>query len=157
MKAGRGALKGNNAMKYQLAAAACLAVGVAMSAAARAGDGNETSEDGVDQRLGAEVSRICFPRNINNWKEVDGEDNVILLEQGVNDWHRVELAGACRYSDIRFTQKIALETRPAGGCVTKGDVITLIDNTGFNNRCTIIRINEWDDDAPAPGEEEGGT
>ena len=140
-------------MKYRLAAAACLAACVAMNGGAKAGE--ENSEDGVDRRLGAEVSRICFPRNINNWKEVKGEDNVLLLEQGVNDWYRVELAGACRYSDIRFTQKIALETRPAGGCVTRGDVITLIDGAGFNHRCPITGINQWDENASAPGEEEG--
>ena len=137
-------------MKSHLLTAACLAVGLATVSAAKA----EEESDGVDQRLGEEVSRICFARNVDGWKGVKGEDNVILLEEGLNDWYRVELLGACRYSDIRFAQRIALETRPGGGCVTKGDVITLIDSAAFNHRCTITQINEWDDDAPAPGEEE---
>lgn len=141
-------------MKFQLAMAACLAAGAAINAAALAGESNGEGEEGADARLGEEVRRICFQRNINNWKGVKGEDNVILLEEGVNDWYRVELIGACRYPDIRFTHQIALETRPGGGCVTNGDVITLIDRTGFNRRCTITQINEWDDDAPAPEEEE---
>lgn len=139
-------------MKSHIFIAACLAAGMTVFSSAYAED--EGGEEKVDLRLGEEVDRICFPRNINGWKTVKKEDNVLLLEEGVNDWYRVELLGACRYRDLRFTHKIALETRPSGGCVTRGDVITLIDNSGFNRRCTITQINEWDDDAPAPSDEE---
>lgn len=139
-------------MNSHLLIAACLAAGMAAFSNAKAED--EGGEDKADQRLGEEVSRICFPRNINGWKTIKGEDNVLLLEEGVNDWYRVELLGACRYSDLRFTQTIALESRPSGGCVTRGDVITLIDRSSFNRRCTITQINEWDDKAPAPSDEE---
>ena len=122
----------------------------------RAGDPSVESAraSGPDPRVGREVSRICFPRNIDGFKVADGYDRAVLLEEGVNDWYLVQLSGACRSRDFRFANVIALENRPSGGCVTRGDVIIVSDNGTFNNRCFINQINEWDDDAPAPGDEE---
>jgi hypothetical protein len=113
----------------------------------------EETEDAVDLRLGEEVDRICFGRDINGWKTVDKEDDVLLLERGVNNWYRVELLGACDYYVLRRAFSIGLDSRPAGGCVTRGDYIIVEDSPGFPRRCAITRMYEWDDDAPAPGEE----
>ena len=132
------------------AAACCLA---AWAPGAFAGDGaGDRSETGekADPRIGEKVNRICFQRNIRNWRAVEGEDNVVLLEENLNDWYRVEVIGACRYRDFRFTQTIALASNPVGGCVTPGDVIILLDNNAIERRCTISRINVWDEDAEAP-------
>ena len=127
----------------------------AMSALADEPENN--TEHGVDLRIGEEVNRICFPRNINGWKAVKGEDNVLLLEEGVNDWYRVELIGACDYRVLRRAMAIAIDSRPRGGCITRGDRIIVEDSPGFNRRCAISQINVWDDDAPAPGEEDEET
>ena len=147
---GPGAHKGLKIMNYQtiLAAAAALAA-VSFPALAE-----ENTDEAVDKRIGEEVNRICFPRNINGWKTVDGEDNVVLLEEGVNDWYRVEVSGACSERVFRFAHVIGLESRPAGGCLRRGDVILVEDTSRFARRCYIKRIYQWDDDAPAPGEEE---
>lgn len=127
------------------ATAAALLAFAGSSAAAEAG-----AEARADPRLGPEIDRICFQRNINGWRELKGVDNVVLLETGVNDWHRVELAGACRASLFRFAQTIGIESRPGGGCVTRGDVILVGQTGGFVHRCIITKINKWDIKAPAP-------
>ncbi len=129
--------------------AAAMFSAVSLPAVAQA----EADEAG-DPRIGAEVEKICFPRNINGWKEVKGEDNVVLLEESVNDWYRVEVSGACTERVFRFAQVIGIDSRPVGGCVRRGDVIIVQDTGRFTHRCFIKRIYEWDDDAPAPGEEE---
>ncbi|GAB4518671.1 MAG: hypothetical protein Kow00133_03900 [Amphiplicatus sp.] len=133
--------------------AAFLAAGSVMDARAGEEEG-EQEADAVeaDPRLGAEVDRICFGRNINGWKPAKGEDDVVLLERGVNDWYRVELSGACDERLFRFAHAIGIESRPAGGCVTRGDVIIVEDTGNFTRRCFIRRIYEWDDKASAPEE-----
>lgn len=108
-----------------------------------------------DPRIGPEVDRICFARNINGWKALKGEDDVVLLESGVNDWYRVETTGGCRESAFRFAEVIGLEQRPAGGCVTRGDVIIVRDSGDFTRRCFISKINKWDDKAKAPEVDRG--
>ncbi len=130
------------------AAAAALAAIVTPSLA------EKEKNNGPDPRIGAKVDRICFPRNINGWKSVKGEDNVVLLEKGVNDWYRVEVSGACPERVFRFAQVIGLDSRPGGGCLRRGDVIIVEDSGGFSQRCHIRRIYEWDENAPAPSEEE---
>ncbi len=109
-------------------------------------------EDVVDQRIGEEVDRICFQRNIDGWKEAKGFDSAVLLERGVNDWYLVEVSGACRARDFRFAQTIGIDSRPRGGCVRRGDILLVEGGGGFVNRCFISEIYEWDDDAPAPGD-----
>ena len=116
---------------------------------------------GEDPRIGEEVKRICFARNIDNFKSIDGDDQAILLEEGVNDWYRVELSGACRGSTIRHAQSIALDPR-AGSCLRRNDVLILSDsvfgsNDAFRNRrCFIGKINVWNEDAELEAEEDAG-
>lgn len=106
-----------------------------------------------DTRVGADVNNICFIRNIRNWREADGYPDAVLLERTLNDWYLVELTGACRSQDFRFALTIGLDSRPAGGCITRGDAILVRSGGGFVNRCLISDIKEWDEDAPAPHEE----
>ncbi len=100
-----------------------------------------------DPRLGAEASSICFPRSINGWSTIDGDDDAIILTRGVNDRYRVEYSGACSSSDFRFAQKIGIGNRPGGGCLTRGDFLLVEGPGDFVNRCFITKINEWDEDA----------
>lgn len=112
-------------------------------------------ENAADPRQGAEVDRICFGRNINNFKAIDGVDDVILLEKGVNDWYRAKLIGACSYSQLRGAQAVAIEQHPAGGCVTPGDYLifsrSAFGDFSFPNttRCAITDIHEWNEDVAA--------
>lgn len=112
-------------------------------------------EKASDPRQGAEVDRICFGRNINNFKTIDGVDDAILLERGVNDWYRAKLLGACSYSQLRWAQAVAIEQHPAGGCVTDGDYLifsrSAFGDFSFPNttRCAITDIHEWNEDAAA--------
>ena len=122
------------------------------SSAAIAGDPEDA--DKPDPRIGKEVNRICFSRTIDSWKAVKGEDNVVLLRKGVRDWYRVELIGLCRANDFRSALTIGIESRPAGGCVTRGDVILVRGPGDFVNRCHISKIYEWDPKATAPEETE---
>ena len=123
---------------------------VAMVASGHAGqDPAPAQDEGVDPRIGPEVRRICFGRNINGWRTLKKQDDVILLERGINHWYRVELSGSCDYSALNFAQTIGIDSRPAGGCVTRGDIIIVHDSTGFDRRCFITDIYEWDEDAVA--------
>ena len=129
-----------------LAAAACATP--ATDGAGAIGGPAELAEP--DPRIGPEVNRICFPRSINSWRVIDG-DEAILLRRGVNDLFRVEYTGSCRSSDFRFAETIGIVGRPAGGCLTRGDRLLVEGPGNFVNRCLITQINEWDEDA---GEED---
>ena len=90
--------------------------------------------------------------NLDMLKEIEGDDRAVLLETGVNNWYRVELAGGCRYRDFRFAHQIGIDTRPGGGCLGRGDAI-LVGGSGRSPlRCIVTQINEWDDKAPPPEE-----
>ncbi|MEK7265203.1 MAG: DUF6491 family protein [Pseudomonadota bacterium] len=125
-----------------------LLAGLSVSAAA--------AESGkADPRLGEQVDRICFGRNINNFKTIEGEDDAILLEKGVNDWYKATLIGACNYSQLKWAQAVAIDQRPAGGCVTPGDYLifsrSAFGDFSFPNttRCAISEIYRWNPDAAA--------
>ncbi len=107
----------------------------------------------ADPRMGDEVRNICFGQNINGWAAVKGEDDVVLLKRSVNDWYRVELAGACDYRLLRSAFSIGIDSRPAGGCVSRGDVIIVRDQPGFDRRCVITKIYQWDKDGVAEEEQ----
>lgn len=126
----------------------------AMQSAAFAGE--EVEKEGLlsDPRVGEKVDRICFQRSIDGWRTAKGFGRAVLLNRGVNDWYLVKVSGACRANDFAFAHKIGIESRPAGGCVRRGDVI-LVEGAGRSvNRCFIRSINRWDDDAEAPQEED---
>ena len=138
-------------MWRQSFAALAVSIGAALLAApASAGD---KKDDGVDKRIGEKVDRICFQRTIDGWREARGFRKAVLLERGVNNWYLVKLSGSCNAHDFRFAQSIGIESRPAGGCVRRGDVILVRGAGDFVNRCFIREMYEWDDDAPAPGED----
>lgn len=108
-----------------------------------------------DPRVGEQVDRICFGRNINNFKTIEGEDDAILLEKGVNDWFKATLIGACNYRELKWAQAVAIDQRPAGGCVTPGDYL-IFSRSAFGDfkfpnttRCAISAIYKWDPDAKA--------
>ncbi len=119
-------------------------------AAAVLGGAALADEERGDSRLGEQVDRICFGRNINNFKAIEGEDDAILLEKGVNDWYKATLIGACSYRELKWAQAVAIDQRPAGGCVTPGDYLifsrSITGDFSFPNatRCAISEIYEWD-------------
>lgn len=112
-------------------------------------------EKKTDPRQGAEVDRICFGRNINNFKAIEGVDDAVLLEKSVNDWYKAKLIGACNWRELKWAQAVAIEQHPAGGCVTEGDYLifsrSVFGDFTFPNttRCAISEIYEWNPDAAA--------
>lgn len=134
-------------------AAAGFAGAAMMSAAfAEHHEGDETKA--ADPRLGEKVDRICFASTINGWRSVKGEDDTVLLERGVNDWYKVNLAGGCDEHLFRSALTIGIDSHPGGGCVTRGDVIIVKDSPGFTRRCMIHSIYKWDEDAAMEDEEQ---
>lgn len=133
---------------FALAAAAAVmtALGVAGTAWSR---DEPAGEEKADPRLGVEVDRICFSRDISNFATIDDEDDAVLLERGVNDWYKVTLAGACNYNRLRFAQSVAIDERPRGGCITRGDALVFSDSAfgdfSFPNatRCIITEMFRW--------------
>lgn len=136
---------------FALAAAAVAAVTFGAAGTALSG------EKEVDPRLGEEVDRICFSRDIDGFRTIDDEDDAVLLERGVNDWYRAALSGPCNYNALRFAQSVAIDDRPRGGCVTRGDALVFSDSAfgdfRFPNatRCIIVEIHRWDEKAQASG------
>lgn len=129
-------------------------IGAALITGAAFANHHESEEDAApDPRIGEKVDRICFGSSINGWKSIKGQDNVVLLEKGVNDWYYTELSGACRSSTLRSALSIGIDSRPAGGCVTRGDAIIVNDGPGFTQRCFITGIYKWDKDAKAEDKE----
>lgn len=95
--------------------------------------------------------RICFRRGINSFRLVEDEDNVVLLERGVNNWYRVELTGGrCTYRNLRSAQGVAIQSPRFGGCVMSGDILIFSDTVfggapgafATQSRCTILGIEE---------------
>jgi len=127
---------------------------LAAGAALLAG-GAALAGDDVDPRQGEKVGRICFGRDINNFKAIKGEDDAILLERSVNDWYKATLIGACNYRELKWAQAVIIDQRPAGGCVTRGDTLifsrSITGDFSFPNatRCIIQDIYKWDPDATA--------
>ncbi len=115
----------------------------------------EAEEAAPPARLGPEVDRICFGRNIHSWKTVDGYGDAVLLRKGVNDWFLVEVSGNCRANDFKFAQTIGIESRPVGGCIRRSDYILVHSAGGFTNRCFIQGLYQWNDDAPEEDADDG--
>ncbi|MFZ5618983.1 MAG: DUF6491 family protein [Pseudomonadota bacterium] len=134
--------------------------GLAILTALVSGAALAEEEKAADPRQGEEVDRICFGRDINNFKAIKGEDDAILLERGVNDWYKATLIGACSYRELNWAQSVAIEQHPAGGCVTSGDYLifsrSAFGDFSFPNatRCAISEIYEWNPKAAENGEAE---
>lgn len=133
-------------------ALACVAAGLATSASA---SGKKDKDKTPDPRIGDKADRICFQRNIHNFRTLKGVDDAVLLETNVNDWYYVELLGACNSHDLQFAQSVAIKSRPAGGCVSRGDDLIFSDSINFRHRdstqnirsCVITGIYKWNPDA----------
>lgn len=143
---------------FALAAAAAALAGLGAFGSAR----SDEPADAPDPRLGEEVDQICFARNISGFRTIDGEDDAVLLERGVNDWYRASLAGACNWNQLRFAQSVAIDGRPGGGCVRRGDALVFSDSAfgDFSfpsaTRCIIVEIRRWDPKAAKDGDVAGG-
>jgi hypothetical protein len=132
--------------------AALIAIPCALALCACAST-DEAREEGVaayadDPRLGEQVDRICFGRQINGFGETT--DSTIVVRYGVNEHYLVETFGYCR--DLDWAQSIALDQFST--CLTRGDSIIPYGSAFGPDRsgpppqsCRIKAIYEWDEDA----------
>lgn len=117
---------------------------------------NAAGAESKDPRIGEAAQSICFARQINGFQTIDGADNAVLLNSGVRELHYVTLAGLCTSHELRFAQAVAIDQRPGGGCVTRGDRLIFSDSVFFDDkpgrvsRCVITGIYRWNPDAKAP-------
>jgi len=137
-------------------ALAAIPCGLMLYACASLGD---APDDGVaafadDPRLGEEVDRICFGRQINGFGETT--DRTIIVNAGVNEHYLIETIGFCR--DLDWAQSISLDQ--FSSCLTGGDSIIPYGSAFGPDRsgpppqsCRIKAIYEWDEDA---GEQDAG-
>jgi len=89
---------------------------------------------------GEEMNSLCFSNQIRGWQPLSR--NAIVLEQGLNDYYRVTLNGACDATRSGLT--IATESR-SGICLEIGDDIDFAND--FSPSCSIQSIHAW---TPAP-------
>ena len=92
----------------------------------------------IAARQGEAVDRICFTRQIDNWRGLDR--HAILVEKGVNEWFKLDLTGPCE-PDLAF-ERIALRTSPPGGCLTKGDAVATFSTPTYGV-CRIVAMYKW--------------
>ena len=125
---------------------------VASSQEVQENNDQASSEEDADRPgYRGQNDRICFRRGISSYRLIEEEDNVVLLERGVNNWYRVELTGGrCTYRNLRSAQGVAIQSPRLGGCVMSGDILIFSD-TAFSgapgafatqSRCTILGIEE---------------
>lgn len=111
-----------------------------------------------DPRLGEEVRRMCFSRNVSGFGETTRR--TIVLRARVNEYYLVETFGFCR--DLDWAQSIALDS--FGPCLTRGDTIHTSDSVfasdrrhGLANQCRVRAIYDWDPDAQSEDESDPET
>lgn len=130
---------------------------IASSLFAPVATADEDAPDGFedDPRLGEEVRRMCFSRNVSGFGETTRR--TIVLRARVNDYYLVETFGFCR--DLDWAQSISLDS--FGPCLTRGDTIHTSDSVfasdrrhGLANQCRVRAIYEWNPDAEEGSEEE---
>ncbi|MEQ8936722.1 MAG: DUF6491 family protein [Amphiplicatus sp.] len=123
----------------------------AFAAAAPAG----AKDRAGDPRIGDKVDRICFASGINGFQTPDGIERAVVLTKGVKDKYLVDLSGG-GFGSLKFAQSVAIDQRPGGGCLTRGDKLIFSDSAfGFDrtdrigNSYLITGIYEWNEDAAA--------
>lgn len=111
---------------------------------------NEALASEIALRQGERVGQICFLNTIDGWRALGR--NALLIREG-RDWYKLDLTGSCE-PDWAFNA-IAVRTRGASSCLSRGDRIDTLD-TAVPGSCIITSIYEWDDDAQpeAEGEDE---
>jgi len=129
------------ALKATLAACAA----TALVAAACSSTPTQTADAKPDPRQGEQVKSICFQSQIRNWRANDRHS--IIVERGIKDEYKLELAGTCQPQDAFFS--IGLVSRVGGGsCLTPGD--QLVTDARYDGPCSVSRIYKWNKDATAP-------
>ncbi|WP_371395531.1 DUF6491 family protein [Fretibacter rubidus] len=99
-----------------------------------------------DARLGQQVDKICFERNIDGFS--NNTKDTVVLSTGPSRDYIVSVRGIC--SNLPFAQSIGLSPRTS--CLRENDFIivsesafTLNDRSGIGpDRCYIDEIYEWD-------------
>lgn len=108
-----------------------------------------------DARLGEEVKKICFNRNIDGFS--NATRNTVVLSAGPSKDYIVEV-GVC--PNLSHAQSIAIDSTLS--CVDRSDSIlvsdsafSLDDGTGLGpDRCYIKKMHKWDKRAKAEEKEE---
>ena len=90
----------------------------------------------INGTQGAEVSSLCFTRQIDSWQPLD--DRGFILQRGLDDYFLVEVMGTCRVQDA--FAGIQLNSR-SGICLNAGDTISFRNDQGLP--CSIDDIYEW--------------
>lgn len=103
-----------------------------------------------DPRLGEQVNKICFRRNIDGFS--NATKNTVVLSAGINDDYIVEVFGSCR--NLRHAQSIAIDSNLS--CVDRNDVLIVSESVFPKNdqafdleRCSIQKIYKWNKRATA--------
>lgn len=130
-------------------------IGAVITAGVLAGCASTAANDGKargiaafkdDTRLGAEVDKICFNRNIDGFS--NAARDTVVLDAGPSKDYIVQVKGVC--STLRHAQSIAIDSSMS--CVTRGDYL-LVSDSAFSldspagmgpDRCVIDKIHKWD-------------
>jgi len=99
-----------------------------------------------DPRVGDEVKKVCFARNIDSWNDVDNDRNAVILKMKNRDYYKLKLSGGC---DPQWAMmNLAVITR-GSSCYSRGDRVKTDGDPfrGYGSACVITQINKWDPEA----------
>lgn len=100
-----------------------------------------------DPRLGEEVDKICFARNINGFHGLD--QRTLVLNKNVHDDYVVETYGPC--VDLDYAWEIALKS--VTSCLAPHDEVIITRGSSvpnsdpFTRTCRIKSIHKWNEKA----------
>ena len=108
-----------------------------------------------DARLGDQVDKICFQRNIDSFSQNDRD--TVIVRSGVSKHYLIEVRGVC--TNLRRAQTIAIDSHLS--CIRRNDAL-IVSTSAFSlndggigpERCLISGIYEWNKDAEKTEEDE---
>ncbi len=128
-------------MRSAIVVAAALAVASCQSATPSAQ--SAALEERIAASQGAEVSRICFTRNVESWTPL--KRDALLVRTTGDDWFKVDLAGSCDADWAGGTIAVMSRTE-ASSCLSAGDSVQAQNLTYAN--CIVDAIYEWSEKKP---------
>lgn len=128
-------------MRSAMIVAAALAVVSCQSATPSAQ--SAALEQRIAASQGAEVSRICFTRNVESWTPL--KRDALLVRTIGDDWFKVDLVGSCDADWAGSTIAVMARTE-ASSCLASGDSVQA-QNLTFAN-CRVDSIYEWSEKKP---------
>ena len=108
-----------------------------------------------DPRVGEEVQKVCFVRDLEGWQNVDNDPKAVILRMKNRETFKLKLIGGC-YPGMA-SLNLAVETSPGSSCFSPGDKVRTDGDlsSGYGSGCKVTSIHKWDAQAVSKTEKSG--